>query len=806
MQKIEWSECHFTNEMEEKWESYWLENKIYKFDINSDKPVYSIDTPPPFTSGQLHMGHVLSYSYFDFAARYKRMKGYNVYYPQGWDTQGFPTETRVESLYGKKEPKEFLRLCHEWTEKCIQKMKQQMIRMGFSPDWDYEYKTLDKSYHKAIQKSLLMMYEKKDLYLGEHPVFYCWKCKSALAKTDTEDIEEKTYLNFIRFFGITKDGKRTELTVATTRPELLNACVALLYHPDDSRYNSNEFEHVETPLGRKVPLLPDPDVDKDFGSGLVMVCTFGDKQDVIWWHRHKLKYIEAFDENGYMLNSEVYETLDTNGNIQRTHIKIARQKMFDFLKSRNLLITQKELSHSVKIHDRCKTHVEFRISKQWFAKLIPYGKEIVDTAKKMRWYPEFSIAHLIDWVNTLEWDWVVSRQRIFGTPLPFWYCDKCGKTVPASYEELPVDPRTDKKNCQDCGALLRGETSVCDCWVDSSITPLIISKWHEKDENQEAKIFFEKTYPSTLRPQGLEIIRTWAFYTIYRCKLLTGVPCFNELLINGNVLAPDGKKMSKSLGNVIEPDELLKNYQADAIRQWAALSGAMAKDRPFSYEDIMFAKKFINKLWNASKFIYMKTNGEFIFKKVTIKTDFDAWILKRLSDLIKEVNASFDNYEYQKLIKAIHQFFWFEFCDFYIEGTKNRTDEELETTKVIYSIVLENVLRLLAPIAPHVTEEIYQRFKKVRSIHLLEYPNGKEVGNLISEYELDDNYFSVFKEVVEKTWSEKKQKNLKDINVLEVHAPESISRSLKELVSITRAKQIKFVKSNEKDVIKVFLS
>ncbi|MEM3372639.1 MAG: valine--tRNA ligase [Candidatus Anstonellales archaeon] len=802
MQKIEWNDNHFTNEMEEKWEKYWLEKKVYKFDLDSNKPVFSIDTPPPFTSGQLHMGHVLSYSYFDFVARYKRMKGFNVYYPQGWDTQGFPTETKVESIYGKKEPKEFLKLCHDWTEKCIQKMKSQMIRMGFSPDWDYEYKTMDKDYHKAVQKSLLMMYRTGDVYLGEHAVFYCWKCKSALAKTDTEDFEEKTNLNFIKFFGIKKDGKKEELVIATTRPELIHACVAVLYNPSDNRYNNNDFVEVETPLGNRVPLLPDSDVDKDFGSGLVMVCTFGDKQDIIWWHRHKLRYIEAFDENGFMLNSYVYEKNEYIDK-KRVHLKNARNAMLDYLKSKNLLVSQKEMIHNVKIHDRCKTHVEFKISKQWFAKLIPYGNEIIETAKQMKWYPEFSIAHLIDWVNTLEWDWVISRQRIFGTPLPFWYCDKCNLIVPADEDELPVDPRIDKKNCPKCKNELIGETSVCDCWVDSSITPLIISKWHENSE--QSKKFFEKTYPSTLRPQGLEIIRTWAFYTIYRCKRLTGKACFKELLINGNVLAPDGKKMSKSLGNVIEPDELLKQYQADAIRQWAALSGAMAKDRPFSYEDIMFAKKFINKLWNASKYIYTKNEGKFIFQKIELNNKFDIWILNRLYSLIKDVNESFENYEYQKLIKAIHQFFWFEFCDYYLEGTKNRTDKDLQRTKVIYSLVLENVLRLLAPITPHVTEEIYQRFHQIESIHLLSYPDGKEIETIIKNKNVDEKYFEHFKSIIENVWVEKKHKNLKEIAKITIFSNYEMSDSINEIKSITRAKEISFIYDKNLSETKIVL-
>ncbi len=784
-----WNEKHFTPEMEEKWEHYWEEKKIYKFDPELKGEWYVIDSPPPFTSGELHMGHVLSYSYFDFAARYMRMCGKNVFYPQGWDTQGFPTEVKVEAKYGKKDAQTFLKLCIDWTENCIEKMRAQMKRMGFSPDWDYEYKTLSPDYHKMVQKSILRMHKTGDIYRGKHPVYYCWKCMSALAKTDTEDVEEETTLNYLSFILLTESGEK-ELIIATTRPELVHACVAVCFHPEDERYKNLEVKGVLTPLGKKVPFIPDNDVEKEFGTGVVMVCTFGDKQDVIWWHRHRLEYIEAFNAEGKIVNSGLYDNLS---------ILDARKKIIEELKHSGKWIKAEKLKHFVKIHDRCKTPVELRLSLQWFAKIKGHEQEIMAAAKSMRWYPEFAVVNMLDWIKNLEWDWVISRQRIFGTPLPFWYCKKCNLIETPEESELPVDPRMQKRMCKNCGSELEGEVSVCDCWVDSSITPLVIAKWETDEE------FFAKAYPSTLRPQGLEIVRTWAFYTTYRCLLLTGKPPFKELLINGNVLAPDGKKMSKSLGNVIQPDELVKQYTADAVRQWAAMSGAMAKDRPFSYEDIMFAKKFINKLWNASKYVYLHRNNFVSGKEIAneqINNHLDVWIVSKLKATVRAVREAYDKYEYQKAIRTIHEFFWFDFCDYYLEATKNRAySKNDEIVTKIYTYILEIVLRLLAPIAPHVTEEIYQRFRKVDSIHKLNFPEVAEVELLESKCinRISEDFEQKLKELVQKVWKIKKDRNLLKIERLKLMLNDSIYQVGEDLNSIFRAKEYSFVNANDGD-------
>jgi len=741
-----------SKEVEEKWMAQWEKEKIYEFKKDK-RPVYSIDSPPPFTSGDLHMGHVLSYSYFDFVARYKRMNGFDVYYPQGWDCQGFPTEVKVEKKHGKNIPRcDFLGCCHDWTEGYIERMRSQMKRMGFSPDWNYEYKTMSPEYCKRVQYSLLKMYEEKQLYLQEHPVFWCPRCESAIAKAETDELQRHTNLNYLKFYlikeGGKEKGKEEELLIATTRPELLHACVAVFFHPEDERYNKLKEAKVRTPFGKLVPFLPDSEVDREFGTGVVMMCTFGDKQDILWTYRHNLPIIKSMDFRGRLTNAGEFDGLK---------LEEAKKKVIETLKEKGFLAKQEPLQQIVKIHDRCNTPIEFVMSKEWFANLKDWKKEIVKNAEKMRWVPDFTIVYLKDWAEGLEWDWVISRDRIFGTPIPFWFCDECNEVIPAKIEELPVNPTEIEKTCPKCKKKARGEHKVCDCWVDSSITPLSILNWPWDGElGEEKKPEWKKLFPVSLRPQGTEIIRTWAFYTIYRSAVLTGREPFRELLLNGNVLAPDGKKMSKSLGNIIAPDDLISKYSADAIRQWSALSGALAKDRPFINKDIQFAQSFLNKLWNSAVFVEMNL-GDWDGKEPNEKDlrVVDKWILSKLNKLIKLATAAYDEFDFHKAISAIHEFYWHEFCDFYMEEVKHRLygedKESKERRSAQYAIrkVLIDSIKMLAPVVSFHTEEIYRSITgKQESIHLSEWPKIKmEFENFKKEEEKGELLKQVLGEV-----------------------------------------------------------
>ncbi|MFH1247420.1 MAG: valine--tRNA ligase [Candidatus Micrarchaeota archaeon] len=782
--------------LQKKWSSHWEKYGVYSFDSRSKKEVYSIDSPPPFTSGALHMGHALSYAFFDFAARFKRMNGFNVFYPQGWDCQGFPTEVKVEKLHGKDKlsRQEFKKKCVEFTLENIEKMKGQMIRLGFSPDWKHEYRTIDPSYHKKVQLSVLQMYEHGHVYRQKHPVLYCTQCQSAIAKAETDEVQRETKLNYINF-----SVEGSDFSIATTRPELLHACVAVLVNPSDERFKKFIGKKALTPLyNKEVPIIGDLDVDQAFGTGAVMVCTFGDKTDITWMYRHSLPLIDAFNEKGLLINA---------GEFNGLHIQKVRDKVLEALTSQKLLTRQESIQQTVKVHDRCTKTVEFLSSVQWFMKL--QGKQ--DAIKKaaledMVWYPGFSVQYLLDWANFVEFDWVISRQRVYGTPLPFWYCDKCGEVYLPKEDDLPVDPSLHaylKEKCK-CGGKIIGETSVCDVWVDSSISPLVICNWPNKG--------WEKLYPATLRPQGLEIIRTWAFYTIYRCLELTGKAPFNNVLIHGSVLGTDGKKMSKSLGNFEDPEALLAKFPADSLRQWAALSGALARDRPFSYKDIEYAVSFLNKLWNASKFVELALKD---YKEPKQPCEFrvvDRWILSQLNKTIETVTKAMNEYDYYAAINAIHAFFWHSFCDYYLEDVKYRIYEDT-SDKAACQFCLKEVMRctlkLLAPFAPFIAEELFNglefakeefQSKEVHSIHISKWPTTLD----ISFDEQAEKLANVLHEVVSQSRKFRSSKQIalnQDIECAEIGLPEGLLGSFgdieTDITKIARIKTLDVSKKNE---------
>ena len=665
----------------------WADASAFKFDAKSEKPFYVIDTPPPFPTGEFHMGHVINWCYMDFAARYKRMRGFEVLFPQGWDCHGFPTEVKVEQKWGKNlSREEFRAKCVEWSNDVISTMKPQMRDMGFAIDWSREYFTPSDEYKRAVQLSVVKMFKEGLVYRGEHPVLWCPYCASAIAKAETEDKERETKLNYITF----AEG----LQIATTRPELLHACVAVMYHPGDARYK-NAPKTVKIPIfGQTVPIIADNDVARDFGTGLVMVCTFGDNTDVLWVKRHSLPVVDAFDERGRMINSGKFDGLKAEE---------ARERIIAELDGLSLLEKQEPLQQIIKVHDRCKHSIELKRSAQWFVKVAPFKAEILEAAAAMRWVPGHAFQLFKDWTEGLEWDWCISRQRVFGTPLPFWYCEKCGEIAVPKETDLPVDPAKDAApgKCK-CGGKLVGEKSICDGWIDSSITPLIVAGWPDT--------FDAKLYPSSLRPQGTDIIRTWAFYTIFRCLKLAGKPCFRDVLVNGMVCGEDGKKMSKSLGNYVEAKEVMAKAGADALRQWAALSGSTGKDNVFYWKDVNYAKAFTTKVFNASRFVEKACEG-FKPRKAYAHRLTDKWILAKCAETVKRVTKAMDDYEYYAAITDLYTFFWHDYCDYYLEDVKYRIyggDEESKAAaQHALREVLSTCLRMLSPFAPFVTETVY---------------------------------------------------------------------------------------------------
>ncbi|MDI9642067.1 MAG: valine--tRNA ligase [Archaeoglobales archaeon] len=688
-------------EVEEKWLKSWDE-KMFYFDWNSKKPHYIIDTPPPYPTGSFHIGHALNWCIIDFIARYKRMNGYEVMFPQGWDCHGLPTEVKVEEKYGIKknevDREKFRELCVKFTEGNIEKMRKTAKRLGFSIDWSKEYITMYPEYYTKTQISFVRMFKNGLIYRGYHPVIICPRCETTIALAEIEYRKGKTKLNYIKFSD--------DVVIATTRPELIPACVALAVNPEDKRYTHLVGKKVKVPVGgHEVKIIADEAVDPNFGTGIVMICTFGDRQDVKWWKKYELELRNTINRNG-TLN-------ELAGKYQGLKISEAREKIIADLKAEGKVLRQEEVEHNVGVCWRCKTPVEIFPAEQWFVKVDK--EKIVEIAKKIKWVPEFMFDRLLSWVEAMEWDWVISRQRVFATPIPVWYCKKCGKVIVAEEDWLPVDPTKEKprKPCECGSSEFEGEKDVLDTWMDSSITPLVIAGWPQLKE-----------YPVSLRPQGHDIIRTWAFYTILRSQALENEIPWKEIVINGIVFGEDGRKMSKSIGNVISPEEVVEKYGADALRQWAA-SGVIGEDLIFSWREVVAASRFQQKLWSVARFALTHIS-DYEEKPEDIERlrIADKWIISKLSRLIAFVRENMDKYRFDDALKAIRSFVWYELADNYIELVKGRlySGEESDPAKFTLKYTLDRILRLLAPITPFITEEIWQKFSK-GSVHLQSYPS-----------------------------------------------------------------------------------
>jgi valyl-tRNA synthetase len=799
-------------EVEKKWQEKWREENLYKFNPNSKKPIYSIDTPPPFTSGTLHLGHIYNHVWIDLVARYKRMKGFEVYLPQGFDCHGLPTELKVENelKVDRRNREKFLEECVKWTHKAISKMKKQFDSIGYSSDWDYTYKTMDSEYKKVVQKTLLDFHKRGLLYREKHPVLWCPNCETALAKAEVGYVEKEGKLYYINLDVISHDSKNAEkekLTIATTRPEMMPSCVAIFVNPEDKRYKKFVGKKVLLPIfKREVPILADKEVDTEFGTGVVYLCTYGDEQDIRWQKEYSLPVIISINSDG-TLNEKA-------GKYEGLSLEEARKEIVNDLQKEGKIKKIESFKHSVLSHterESCKTPIEFLPLDQWFIKVRDFIDDIIKISKEMNWYPEYMLQRLIDWSNAMDWDWIISRQRIFGTPIPFWICE-CGEVIPAKEEELPIDPRGTFRECKKCGFKKAiGEEDVCDCWVDSSVTPLIISKWNLDEK------FFKKTYPSSLRPQGYEIIRTWAFYTIFRNLILTGRGCFKDLLINGMLRGDDGRKMSKSLGNVISPEEPLEKYSADALRQWASL-GSLGDDYPFSFEECSHSQSFLTKFWNISRFIetHLEDFDENDERDEVELREVDKWILSKLQCLIKECTKNLDNYVFNIPLERIRSFIWHDFADNYLELVKHRLykpkvyggSSRRAAQYTLYKVI-QNILKLLAPFTPHICEEIWGNLflnEKGKYVTLEKWPEIER--NLINKEA--EEIGELTKEILAKIRKYKSENSIslgKELDKVKILINEKYRDNLKKVIEDLRGtgkiKQLELEVSNEVEKFKL---
>ncbi len=705
------------HEVEPKWMEQW-NLSMYHFNWGEDsRPQYIIDTPPPYPTGNFHIGNALNWCYIDFVARYKRMRGYNVMFPQGWDCHGLPTEVKVEEINGitkNQVPRaEFRKMCRELTVGNIEKMRQTMLRLGFSVDWSNEFVTMEPEYFVKTQKSFVKMYNGGHIYHEEHPVNWCPRCETAIAFAEVEYEAGQTKLNFVHF---------DKVDIATTRPELMAACVAVAVHPEDERYKEFVGKTIKVPLfGQEVPLITDDAVESGFGTGAVMICTFGDKQDVRWWTKHHLPLIKAIDKEGKMTKAA--------GKYEGLGLKECRQVVIEDLKSEGFIYDQKPLDQNVGLCWRCSTPIEILSEPQWFVRINQKG--ILEKANEIEWVPEYMKVRLENWTGTMEWDWCISRQRIFATPIPIWYCKQCGEVMIAEESWLPIDPNENvpKRACT-CGSTeFEPETDVLDTWMDSSITALHVSGW---ESDRELRL------PTQIRPQGHDIIRTWAFYTILRSLALEGKRPWDSIMVNGMVLGPDGHKMSKSLGNVISPEEVLKDYSADAFRQWGAVGGSTGSDVMFRWKDVVSASRFLQKMWSIYRFSmsHLKEFGPEDAENFPTENllTIDRWLLSKLNRLVQSSTEEMDGYQFDSTFKAIRGFAWEVLADNYLELVKGRLyGDEPEGKKAAQYVLYrttDTLSHLLAPFVPFFAEELYSRLGR-ESVHTQPWPEVDE--SLISE-------------------------------------------------------------------------
>jgi len=721
--------------IEKKWQKKWEEMEIYHFDWeNTKRPAFSIDTPPPYPSGEFHMGLVLNWTYFDIVARYKRMRGYNVYFPQGWDCHGLPTEVEVEKRHKIKKtdlsPNEFRKLCENHVNQYIHLMKEAIIGLGCSTDWTTEYKTMDPDYWRRTQLSFILLYDKGFIYKGKHPINWCPRCETAIADAEVEYESRTTSLHYIKF----KLADGDFLRIATTRPELIPACVAVAVNPNDERFKQYLGKEILVPTtDRKVRVISDDLVDPKFGTGVVMICTYGDKADVKTVTKHDLPVIMVLDEKGKMnQNAGKYAGM-TSGE--------AKKIVIEDLKKDGLLERTESLGQEVGVCWRCHTPIEILEREQWFMKTRILTDQLEKNALEIKWYPDYMKHRLINWAKSLDWDWVISRQRVFATPIPIWYCQKCGNIIVADINWVPIDPRIENprtEKCPKCGSNeFMPEKDVLDTWFDSSITCAVHAGWPDRKD-------WHRLFPADMHPSGVDIIRTWAYYLMVRHMALFGEKPYKSCLINGMVLGTDGRMMHKSLGNYIASSEVFTKYGADATRQWAAAGGATGSDIPFRWPDVEYGRRFLTKLWNAARFVSVQLKNYKPSEEGKLQL-LDKWILDKVEKLTQSVTEAFEKCQFNLAIEEIRNFTWHIFCDQYLEAVKDKLykpelygDETRKAAQSTLYAVLYRIIHLLAPITPHVTEEIYQTMyaedMEQKSLQLMPWPKP-DVGKIDEEAE-----------------------------------------------------------------------
>ena len=790
---------YVADEVEEKWRETWIENGTYEYN-GEDGEVFTIDTPPPTVSGSLHFGHTYGNTLTDFMARFQRMQGKDVFFPFGYDDNGIASERLTEKEldirhqnFSRREFQEKVReVCKEY-EKDFQESMQEF---AFSMDWSNTYKTIEPRVQRTSQLSFIDLYEQGREYREKAPAIWCPECETAISQVESEDLEKQGHFNDIEFPLATGNGS---LVISTTRPELLPACVAIFVHPDDESNEHLVGEKAKVPMfDREVPIIEDERVDMETGTGVVMCCTFGDQNDIEWYQKHDLDLKVAIDESGTMTDvAEKYEGLSTEE---------AREEIVDDLEEDGFLLDRRQITHTVQAHERCDTPIEFLVTEQWYIEVLDHKDEYLEAGREMDWHPEKMFTRYKHWIEGLEWDWCISRQRDSGIPIPVWYCEGCGEEILPEKEDLPVEPIQDDcpvDECPECeGSEFKPEKDVLDTWATSSLTPLINSGWDWNSEEEQYEMDMEELYPMNLRPQGHDIISFWLFHTVVKCYEHTGNVPFDEVMINGHVLDENREKMSKSRGNVTTPKEVLEEFPVDAARYWAA-QVSVGDDLALKDKDLVEGEKLMRKLWNASKLVDNLAPLDQIDIEEEDLDEVDKWMLAELDDTIEYVTEKMENYEFSKARDHLRHSFWNTFCDNYLEIAKQKLDdEESRSTQYTLKTAHKAYLKMLAPMLSHVTEEIFNDMYENSSIHRSEWPEQNEVE---ADLEAGENAMEVIS-AIRKYKTHNQMSPNAELQKVQVYGKISgLEEAVKDVMHVEELEELEQEPETEKKIIRISL-
>ena len=749
--------------LEARWSAVWEDSGTYRFDRSHERgEIFSIDTPPPTVSGSLHMGSAFGYVQTDALARYQRMRGRHVFYPMGWDDNGLPTERRVQNYFGVRcEPHlpydpafvppakpgkdvvpisrpNFLELCEKLVAEDEAAFEDLWRRLGLSVDWNLTYTTVGAVARRTSQRAFLRNLARGEAYQAEAPTLWDVDFRTAVAQAELEDREMPGAYHALRFHQADGSG---DVIIDTTRPELLAACVAVVAHPDDERFQPLFGAEVITPLyGARVPIVAHHLADPEKGTGIAMICTFGDTTDVVWWRELQLRTRAILGVDGRFKSDApegiAPEGVDAYGAIAGRNVKQAQKIVVEQLQeSGELQGEPRPITHPVKFFEKGERPLEIVTSRQWYLRNggrdLDLRAQLLERGRELRWHPQTMRVRYETWIEGLNADWLISRQRYFGVPFPVWYrvdadgnsTDHGDPLLPPE-DALPVDPSTDcppgfTEAQRDQPGGFTADADVMDTWATSSLTPQIATGWVDDPD------LFARTFPMDLRPQGPEIIRTWLFDTVVRAHLEHDQLPWTDTAINGWVLDPDRKKMSKSKGNVVTPMPLVEEYGADALRYWAC-NGRPGVDTAVDFGVMKVGRKLAIKVLNASKFV-LGVSGDAAEDVREVTAPLDRALLVTLADLVDDATAAFDGFDYARALQRTEAFFW-SFCDDYVELVKSRAygdagDAAVRSAAVTLRIALSSLLRLLAPVLPYVSEEVWSWWRD-GSIHRAEWPTA----------------------------------------------------------------------------------